>query len=122
MLINSRVARCLLLAATLTVIAAVPLAAQDAVRWSDSEALANATQRAEPTYPPLARQAKVVGVVKLDVVIDEEGAVEKATAVSGNPLLVNSAISAVKQWKFTPANISGRPVKVTTTLGFTFKL
>jgi len=96
--------------------------AQDAVHWTDVEALQNATQKVEPAFPPMARQLKVTGRVIVDLIIDSEGKVEKADASSGNPLLVNAALTAVKQWKFKSPTINGRPAKASTTLVFTFKL
>jgi periplasmic protein TonB len=67
--------------------------------------------RVAPTYPPLARAARVQGTVVLKVKIDKSGEVQKVKLVSGHPLLVSAAIDAVKQWKFQTYISSGFPVK-----------
>jgi TonB family protein len=55
-----------------------------------------------PEYPPLARQARISGVVKLRAVIDTAGAVKHLQVISGHPLLVPASLDAVKEWKFQP--------------------
>jgi len=58
-----------------------------------------------PTYPERARYAHVVGPVKLWFVVDESGAVSQAAIVSGNIMLRDAALSAVKSWKFRPGSV-----------------
>lgn len=79
-------------------------------------------QRVPPTYPPLARQARIQGGVVLDVVIGTDGSVNSATVVSGHPLLVQSAVDAVKQWKYKPYVLDGRAVEVRTKIAVQFAL
>jgi len=55
-----------------------------------------------PTYPPLARKARIHGEVVLDVDISREGAVESLKAVSGHRMLIPAAIDAVKNWRNKP--------------------
>jgi TonB family protein len=57
-------------------------------------------------YPAMLRSNGIGGTVRLTVVIDARGNVEKVTPVGGNPALVDSAITAVKQWKYAPAETS----------------
>jgi len=57
----------------------------------------------KPEYPALARQAGVMGAVKLEVVIAPSGQVRSVKPMGGHPLLINAAVSAVKQWVFEPA-------------------
>lgn len=78
--------------------------------------------KVEPTYPPLARQTRVQGDVIIDCVIDEQGNVTQARAVSGHPLLVQSALQAVKQWKFQPTMLNGKPVAVEMTVTVQFNM
>jgi TonB family protein len=59
-------------------------------------------RRVAPVYPPLALQARIQGVVWLNVTLAQEGTVREVHAASGHPLLVPSAIDAVKQWTFGP--------------------
>jgi TonB family protein len=66
-----------------------------------------------PEYPPAAREANVRGTVILEVVIDREGCVRKASVLKGLPFkLEDAAVAAVRYWSFEPATLAGRPVKV----------
>jgi len=75
-----------------------------------------------PNYPPLARQARIQGTVVLHAIIDKEGKVAQLEVVSGHPLLVASAIEAVKQWRYKPTQLNGDPVEVDTTIQVTFTM
>ena len=55
-----------------------------------------------PSYPAIALKMKVEGTVKLDVTIDPDGTVSDVKVVSGHQLLVQSAVEAVKKWKYEP--------------------
>jgi TonB family protein len=79
-------------------------------------------KRVPPVYPPLARQAKVSGIVKLHVLIDKQGNVIELQAISGHPLLIQSAMDAVKQWQYKPTLLNGRPVLVETEVNVIFDL
>jgi TonB family protein len=79
-------------------------------------------KRVPPVYPPLARQTKVTGIVKLHVLIDKQGNVIELQAISGHPLLIQSAIDAVKQWQYKPTLLNGRPVLVDTEINVIFDL
>jgi len=57
-----------------------------------------------PVYPELARRIRVTGVVKLEVVIRQDGSVKSVNVVGGHPVLISSATEAVRQWKFEGAN------------------
>jgi len=65
-----------------------------------------------PPYPAIARSAHASGAVKVQVLIDENGNVISASAVSGHPLLQAAAVGAARASKFTPTKLSGQPVKV----------
>lgn len=56
-----------------------------------------------PAYPELARRMNIRGTVKVLVVVSPNGTVKDSRVVGGNPILVNSAIDALKKWKFEPA-------------------
>jgi len=79
-------------------------------------------QRVEPTYPPLARAARVQGEVILSAVIDTNGEIKNLQLVSGHPMLVPSAITAVRQWRYKPYLLNGQPVEVETTITVIFSL
>ena len=74
----------------------------------------------KPTYPSIARAAHAAGTVVVQVLIDENGSVVSASAVSGHPLLINAAVSAARQARFSPTKLSGQPVKVTGVIQYNF--
>jgi TonB family protein len=79
-------------------------------------------KRVEPTYPPLARQTRISGTVRLHAIIGKDGAVQEVEVVSGHPLLLQAAMNAVKQWVYQPTLLDGKPVKVDTTVDVIFFL
>ena len=78
--------------------------------------------RVEPTYPPLARAARVQGEVILSAIISTTGAIENLQLVSGHPMLVPAALTAVKQWRYKPYLLNGQPTEVETTITVIFTL
>ena len=56
-----------------------------------------------PVYSEIARRANLSGTVKVEVTIAPNGAVKSAKLVGGHPLLADSALEAVKGWKYEPA-------------------
>lgn len=74
----------------------------------------------KPTYPAQARSARISGVVVVEVVIDINGKVISARAVSGPVLLQQTAVQAAYQAKFSPTILSGQPVKVVGTINYNF--
>jgi periplasmic protein TonB len=74
----------------------------------------------KPAYPPIARAAHAAGTVVVQVLIDENGNVVSAHAVSGHPLLQAAAVGAAKQARFSPTKLSGQPVKVTGVIQYNF--
>src|SRR5205823_7045934 len=63
---------------------------------------ANLIRQPKPVYPPLAKQARIQGVVRFNAVIGKDGTIQNLTLMSGHPLLVPSAQEAVKQWLYKP--------------------
>ena len=74
----------------------------------------------KPAYPPIARAARASGTVVVQVLIDENGNVVSAHAVSGHPLLQAAAVGAARSAKFSPTKLSGQPVKVTGVIQYNF--
>ncbi len=74
----------------------------------------------KPNYPAAARAVKAQGAVNVQVVIDEEGNVESANAVSGHPLLRSASEEAARDAKFKPTMLSGQTVKVTGIIVYNF--
>ena len=78
--------------------------------------------RVEPVYPPLAKQARISGTVRLSAIISTDGKNAQLHAMSGHPLLVNAAMDAVKRWAYSPTRLNGVPVEVITEITVTFTL
>jgi periplasmic protein TonB len=74
----------------------------------------------KPAYPPIAKAAHASGTVVVQVLIDENGNVVSAKALSGHPLLQAVAVGAARQAKFSPTKLSGQPVKVTGVIQYNF--
>ena len=75
-----------------------------------------------PVYPQIAQQARVQGVVQIDATIGIDGLVKEAHVVSGSPLLADAALSAVRQWRYTPTTLNNQPIAVIMTVNVTFTL
>ena len=78
--------------------------------------------KVQPSYPPLARQARVQGPVVLHAVIGKDGLVQQLQVVSGHPMLIPAALDAVKQWRYKPYVLNGEPIVVQTTITVNFQL
>ncbi|MEO8658617.1 MAG: energy transducer TonB [Bryobacteraceae bacterium] len=76
----------------------------------------------KPSYPPLAKQARIQGTVRFNAIIGKDGTIQNLTLVSGHPLLVPSATDAVKQWVYQPTLLNGEPVEVVTQIDVNFTL
>jgi protein TonB len=78
--------------------------------------------KVQPSYPPLAKQARIQGTVVLQAVIGKDGSIQNLRAVSGHPMLIQSAIDAVRQWRYKPYFLNGEPVEVDTQVTVNFTL
>lgn len=78
--------------------------------------------RAAPVYPMIAQTAQVEGIVEVDAVIDEQGNVVQARAVSGPKLLYPAALEAVLKWKYEPTYLDGIPESVQMEVQVVFQL
>jgi protein TonB len=83
---------------------------------------AKLVRQPKPVYPPLAKQARIQGVVKLNAIIGKDGTIQNLTQVSGHPLLVPAAMEAVKQWVYQPTLLNGEAVEVVTQIDVNFTL
>jgi protein TonB len=79
-------------------------------------------QGTAPIYPELARRARIQGKVVLECVIDTDGRVTDLRVVSGNPLLAQAAIDAVRTWIYSPTTLNGQPIRVILNVTVTFGL
>jgi periplasmic protein TonB len=78
--------------------------------------------RVEPVYPPMARTARVGGLVVLEAIISKEGTMKNLRLISGHPLLVPAAVEAVSQWRYRPYLLNGVAVEVETQITVNFIL
>jgi len=99
-----------------------PIIKADRIRQGGNVQAANLIEQVNPIYPPLARQARIQGVVVMEAVISKEGSIESLRVVTGHPLLNQAALDAVKQWKYRPTLLNGEPVEVITTVTVMFNL
>jgi TonB family protein len=72
------------------------------------------THRVEPVYPTLARQIGRSGRVELRAIIAADGTIQSLEAVAGDPIFYQSALQAVRQWRYTPTLLNGQQVQVDT--------
>jgi TonB family protein len=79
-------------------------------------------QKVDPIYPPHARTEGIEGEVVLRVIITDDGQVESAEPIDGNPALAAAAQEAVRQWRYQTTLLNGQPVKVQTTVTIPFQL
>jgi TonB family protein len=82
----------------------------------------NLLQQPHPVYPPLAKQARIQGLVRFHVIIGKDGHIGNITLISGHPLLTDAAQEAVKQWVYRPTLLNGDPVEVATVVDVQFTL
>jgi protein TonB len=82
----------------------------------------NLIYRVQPIYPSLARQARIQGAVELRAIISKAGTIENLAVVSGHPMLVESAIEAVRQWRYRPYLLNHEPIEVETEITVNFVL
>jgi TonB family protein len=75
-----------------------------------------------PKYPKEARRKHVEGVVRLHLILGKDGVPRDIKMVSGDPLLIDAAIKAVRQWRYAPTTLNGQPVEVDTTIDVIFQL
>ena len=76
--------------------------------------------RVEPVYPEMARAARVIGLVMLQVLVDEAGEVQDLKVLRGHPLLNSAALEAVRQWRYSPTTLNGQPVSVVSNVAINF--
>jgi protein TonB len=87
-------------------------------RWAEG----NVIYRVQPDYPPMAREAGIHGTVELRAIISKAGTIENLVVVAGHPMLVRSAINAVRQWRYRPYLLNNEPIEVETEITVNFVL
>ena len=89
-----------------------------------SHGVSAATLRREvpPIYPATARTMRIQGRVVLEIVVLEDGSVAVDKVISGQPLLSPAAVEAVRKWRYQPATLNGKPIRVKTQVTVDFRL
>ncbi|HEV2687283.1 MAG TPA: TonB family protein, partial [Bryobacteraceae bacterium] len=105
-----------------TPVAVPKIATPQRVRVSSGVSSGLLIRKVSPTYPPLARQARIQGTVVLQAQISKDGSIQNLQLISGHPMLAPAAIEAVKQWKYKPYLLNGEPVEVETQVQVNFTL
>jgi TonB family protein len=93
-----------------------------AIRIGSEIAAGNLIDKVTPGYPPEAKAGRLQGVVTLAVRIGKDGHVVNATVISGDPILAQAALDAVRQWLYRPTLLNGNPVEVDTQVDVNFTL
>jgi periplasmic protein TonB len=75
-----------------------------------------------PVYPQIAKAARVAGTVVLAASISKTGAIENLRVVSGQPMLRQSALDAVRTWRYKPYKVNNQPAEIETTINVVFSL
>jgi TonB family protein len=78
--------------------------------------------KVEPIYPPEARASRTEGPVVLHAIIGTDGYVKELNVMSGDPVLAEAAVTAVRQWQYRPTKLNDVPVEVDTTITITFRM
>jgi TonB family protein len=92
------------------------------IRLGGNVAAVKIINKVQPVYPPLARQTRISGTVRLHAILAKDGTIQQLETVSGHPLLVQAALDAVRQWRYQPTLLNGDPVEVDTTIDIVFAL
>jgi periplasmic protein TonB len=92
------------------------------IRVGGNVQAARIVNRVQPVYPPLARQTRISGTVRLHAIISKDGTIQQLEVLSGHPLLQQAALDAVRQWRYQPTLLNGEPVEVDTTIDVIFSL
>lgn len=101
---------------------AMEKAAPPSIRVGGNVQASKLISQVQPAYPELAKQARIQGTVRFNATISPQGDILNLQLVSGHPLLVASATSAVTQWRYKPTLLNGNPVTVVTTIDVNFTL
>jgi periplasmic protein TonB len=89
---------------------------------SEMQQMAQLITRVEPRYPPLAIQIHREGRVELHALISTTGTIESLEAISGDPFFIQSALAAVREWRYRPTILNGHPIEVDTRITVIYTL
>ncbi|MGA9471266.1 MAG: energy transducer TonB [Terriglobales bacterium] len=87
-------------------------------QWAEG----NLVYRVQPTYPLVAREARIQGPVRLRAIISKTGVIENLEVLGGHAMLVAVAVEAVRKWRYRPYMLNGEPIEVETEITVNFTL
>lgn len=90
------------------------------LRLAAKAAAENLIHSVDPVYPPDAREARITGVVVIELVVGRSGQVLSARVITGHPLFREAAANAVHRYRYKPFLLNGEPVEVVSTVGVRF--
>ena len=79
-------------------------------------------QKSAPTYPAIARSARVSGTVKLEATISKTGTIKNLRVLSGPDMLRPAAVDAVRTWRYKPYKLNNEPVEIESSINVIFSL
>jgi protein TonB len=92
------------------------------IRVSEGVQMAKLINRVMPIYPPLAKSARISGLVHLIGIISKDGTIRDLKVISGHPLLTKAALDAVSQWVYKPTLLNNEAVEVIAPIDVYFTL
>lgn len=95
---------------------------QAPIRRSEGVQTAMLVHRVQPDYPILAVQTHREGRVELHAIIATDGSIQSLEVISGNPMFIRSALTAVHEWRYRPTILNGQPVEVETVITVVYTL
>jgi periplasmic protein TonB len=95
---------------------------REPVRVGGDVQAAKLMRKVLPSYPPMARTARISGVVRLIGIIARDGTIRNLQVVSGHPMLTRAALEAVQQWIYKPTLLNGEVVEVMAPIDVNFTL
>jgi TonB family protein len=104
-----------------TLVQAIPGVPVGRIRQGGAVTAASLIDGVPPQYPASARENRVSGTVRLHVIIGTDGAVKQIEILSGDPLLQQASIDAVRQWRYRQTMLNGEPVEVDSVIDIVFQ-
>ncbi len=86
------------------------------VEWNSDMTRPTLLEGKPPTYSPEAMAQKAEGPVRANCIVTEEGRLEQCLIAEGSPLIASAVLAVLPEWRFTPATLNGRPVRVIYTI------
>lgn len=99
-----------------------PKPSPEPMRISGGVQMAKLIRKVIPVYPPVAKQLRISGVVRLIGTIGKDGTIRNLQLIDGHPMLARAAIDAVEQWIYQPTLLNGQPVEVIAPIEVSFTL